>query len=106
QCNQIQNEPITALVAKGQSLRELRLAGCDLIDDQAFLNLPLGKTYDHLRILDLTSCARLTDAAVSKIIEAAPRLRNLVLAKCRNITDVAVHAIAKLAVKTLVAHCN
>ncbi|KAM0323928.1 hypothetical protein ACHAQA_008509 [Verticillium albo-atrum] len=124
QCNQIQNEPITALLAKGQSLRELRLAGCDLIDDQAFLNLPLGKTYEHLRILDLTSCARLTDAAVSKIIDAAPRLRNLVLAKCRNITDVAVHAIAKLsknlhylhlghcshitdeAVKALVAHCN
>ncbi|OBR04241.1 F-box domain-containing protein [Colletotrichum higginsianum IMI 349063] len=124
QCAQIGNEPITALVAKGQSLRELRLAGCELIDDLAFLNLPLGKTYDHLRILDLTSCARLTDQAVQKIIDAAPRLRNLVLAKCRNITDVAVNAIAKLgknlhylhlghcghitdeAVKRLVQACN
>ncbi|KAK1622784.1 F-box domain-containing protein [Colletotrichum phormii] len=124
QCAQIGNEPITALIAKGQSLRELRLAGCELIDDSAFLTLPPAKTYDHLRILDLTSCARLTDQSVQKIIDAAPRLRNLVLAKCRNITDVAVNAISKLgknlhylhlghcghitdeAVKRLVQQCN
>ncbi|OLN96713.1 SCF E3 ubiquitin ligase complex F-box protein grrA [Colletotrichum chlorophyti] len=124
QCIQIGNEPITALITKGNSLRELRLAGCELIDDSAFLSLPANKTYDHLRILDLTSCHRLTDQAVQRIIDAAPRLRNLVLAKCRNITDVAVNAIAKLgknlhylhlghcgqitdeAVKRLVQACN
>ncbi|KAF6807112.1 F-box and leucine-rich repeat protein grr1 [Colletotrichum sojae] len=124
QCSQIGNEPITALISKGQSLRELRLAGCELIDDSAFLSLPPNRTYDHLRILDLTSCQRLTDQSVQKIIDAAPRLRNLVLAKCRNITDVAVNAIAKLgknlhylhlghcgqitdeAVKRLVQACN
>lgn len=83
-------------MARGNCLRELRLASCDLIDDAAFLSLPPGKTFDHLRILDLTNCSRLTDAAVTSIIESAPRLRNLVLAKCRNITDVAVHAISKL----------
>ncbi|KAK1675037.1 F-box domain-containing protein [Colletotrichum godetiae] len=109
QCAQIGNEPITALIAKGQSLRELRLAGCELIDDSAFLTLPPAKTYDHLRILDLTSCARLTDQSVQKIIDSAPRLRNLVLAKCRNITDVAVNAISKLG-KNLhylhLGHCN
>lgn len=124
QCREIGNEPVSALLAKGQSLRELRLANCDLIDDGAFLSLPPNKTYEHLRILDLTSCARLTDLAVEKIIEAAPRLRNLVLAKCRNITDTAVQAISKLgknlhyvhlghcgqitdeAVKRLVHSCN
>lgn len=124
QCREIGNEPVTALLAKGQSLRELRLSGCELIDDLAFLSLPPNRTYDHLRILDLTSCVRLTDLAVQKIIEVAPRLRNLVLAKCRNITDVAVHAISKLgknlhyvhlghcgqitdeAVKRLVQSCN
>ena len=96
QCHQIGNAPVTALLSKGNCLRELRLASCDLIDDNAFLNLPDGQIYEHLRILDLTSCTRLTDAAVEKIIKAAPRLRNLVLAKCRNITDAAVHAIANL----------
>ncbi|KAI1125843.1 hypothetical protein F5Y10DRAFT_223926 [Nemania abortiva] len=124
QCTNIGNEPVSALLAKEQSLRELRLASCELIDDGAFLALPPFRTYENLRILDLTSCSRLTDRAVEKIIDVAPRLRNLVLAKCSNITDVAVHAIAKLqknlhyvhlghcrhitddAVKRLVRSCN
>ncbi|KAI1425265.1 hypothetical protein F5Y12DRAFT_385889 [Xylaria sp. FL1777] len=124
QCTNIGNEPVSALLAKEQSLRELRLASCELVDDGAFLALPPYRTYENLRILDLTSCSRLTDRAVEKIIEIAPRLRNLVLAKCSNITDVAVHAIAKLqknlhyvhlghcrhitddAVKRLVRNCN
>ncbi|KAI0139605.1 RNI-like protein [Hypoxylon sp. NC0597] len=96
QCSNIGNEPVTALLAKGQSLRELRLANCDLIDDGAFLSLPSNKIYEHLRILDLTSCTRLTDRAVERIIDVAPRLRNLVLAKCSNITDSAVYAISRL----------
>ncbi|KAI0160004.1 RNI-like protein [Hypoxylon sp. FL1284] len=124
QCVNIGSEPVTALLAKGQSLRELRLANCDLIDDSAFLSLPSNKVYEHLRILDLTSCTRLTDRAIERIIDAAPRLRNLVLAKCSNITDAAVYAVAKLsknlhyvhlghcrhitddAVKRLVQSCN
>lgn len=124
QCRLVQNDPITALLANGRSLRELRLANCELIDDGAFLSLPPNKTYEHLRILDLTSCTRLTDRAVEKIIDVAPRLRNLVLAKCRNITDAAVFAISRLgknlhyvhlghcghltdeAVKRLVHSCN
>ncbi|CAJ2510337.1 Uu.00g050400.m01.CDS01 [Anthostomella pinea] len=96
QCDKIGNDPVTALLARGQSLRELRLSSCELIDDAAFLTLPSSKTYEHLRILDLTSCSRLTDRAVEKIIDVAPRLRNLVLAKCNNITDAAVFAISRL----------
>jgi F-box and leucine-rich repeat protein GRR1 len=108
-CRQIGNDPITALLQYGRSLRELRLADCDLISDSAFTALPMNMTFEHLRILDLTSCARLTDRAVEKIVEVAPRLRNLVLAKCRNITDQAVHAISKLS-KNLhyvhLGHCS
>ncbi|KAI1339448.1 hypothetical protein F5Y15DRAFT_73305 [Xylariaceae sp. FL0016] len=96
QCELVGNEPVHALLARGNSLRELRLAGCELIDDHAFLTLPSTRTYEHLRILDLTSCSQLTDRAVEKIIDVAPRLRNLVLAKCSNITDAAVYAISGL----------
>jgi F-box and leucine-rich repeat protein GRR1 len=96
QCKLIGNGPITSLLANGNCLRELRLANCELIDDHAFLPLSSRRKFEHLRILDLTSCGRLTDAAVQKIVEAAPRLRNLVLAKCGNITDVAVNAISTL----------
>lgn len=66
------------------------------MSDAAFLDLPLGRTFEQLRILDLTSCARLTDQAIEIIISAAPRLRNLVFAKCRNLTNNAVDAISKL----------
>ncbi|CAK7233275.1 SCF ubiquitin ligase complex subunit [Sporothrix bragantina] len=124
QCRLVTNQPITDLLAHGQALRELRLANCELISDTAFLSLPNDQVYEHLRILDLTSCVRLTDSAVERIIAVAPRLRNLVLAKCRNITDNAVLSIAKLgknlhyvhlghcsqitdeAVKRLVQSCN
>lgn len=80
--------------------------------------------YEQLRILDFTSCAKLSDRAVEKIISVAPRLRNLVLAKCKNITDTAVNAICALgknlhylhlghcgnitdaSVKSIVRHCG
>jgi len=108
-CSLIGNEPVTALIWLEQSLRELRLADCDLISDAAFTSLPQGVTYEHLRILDLTSCSRLTDHAIERIIDVALGLRNLVLAKCGNITDVAVNAISKLG-KNLhyihLGHCN
>jgi len=124
QCKEITNDPITALLQNGHCLRELRLANCELISDAAFLSLPSDRTYEHLRILDLTSCARLTDRAVAKIIDVAPRLRNIVFAKCRNLTDQAVFSISKLgknlhylhlghcgnltdvAIKQLVKSCN
>ncbi|KUI57300.1 SCF E3 ubiquitin ligase complex F-box protein grrA [Cytospora mali] len=96
QCKLVGNAPVTNLLVKGNALRELRLANCELVDDSAFLSLPTGRTFEHLRILDLTSCARVTDRAIERIIDAAPRLRNLVLAKCRNITDQAVFAISRL----------
>ncbi|KAL5354836.1 SCF ubiquitin ligase complex subunit [Pseudogymnoascus australis] len=108
-CKNVGSEPVTALLQYGRSLREFRLANCDLITDSAFLSLPPNQTFQHLRILDFTSCVRLTDSAVEKIIEVAPRLRNVVFAKCRNLTDVAVNAISKLG-KNLhyvhLGHCN
>lgn len=96
QCKLIGNEPVYALLTHGHTLRELRLANCELLSDVAFLTLPSNQTFEHLRILDLTSCARLTDRAVERLIDVAPRLRNLVFAKCRNLTDLAVNAISKL----------
>ena len=60
------------------------------------MDLKPGLKFDALRILDLTACDGVGDDAISKLIPAAPRLRNLVLAKCRNITDQAVNAICTL----------
>ena len=95
-CPQITDESITALVSRGRHLRELRVAHCSLITDNAFLELPTHLAFDSLRILDLTACFQLHDEAVEKIIESSPRLRNLVLAKCKDITDRSVYAITRL----------
>ncbi|EPE35082.1 RNI-like protein [Glarea lozoyensis ATCC 20868] len=95
-CNSVGNAPVTELFANGACLRELRLPDCNLISDAAFLSLPLNRTYENLRIIDLTANLRVTDQAVERIIDAAPRLRNIIFAKCRNLTDISVNAISKL----------
>lgn len=123
-CRLVEDESITAIITEGRHLRELRLAHCTLLTDQAFLNLPHEASYESLRILDLTECNELQDAGVQKIVTAAPRLRNLILAKCRNLTDRAVTSITRLGknlhyihlghcsritdigVQQLVKHCN
>lgn len=52
--------------------------------------------YDHIRFLDLTSLAKLSDEAVAGIVRHMPRIRNLVLAKCSNLTDDSLSHISKL----------
>ena len=95
-CKGLEDESITTLLNEGAHLRELRLAHCWRITDQAFLGLAPEATFESLRILDLTDCGELQDSGVQKIVHAAPRLRNLVLAKCRLLTDRAVLAITRL----------
>ncbi|SCV72717.1 BQ2448_4254 [Microbotryum intermedium] len=57
---------------------------------------PRLKPFDHLRYLDLTSVALLTDDAVAGIVKYMPRIRNLILAKCGRLTDDAIHSISLL----------
>lgn len=95
-CRFITDSSIAALLTGGRQLRELRLAQCNFITDNAFLQLSPNFKYESLRILDLTACHHLTDLAVERIIDSAPRLRILVLAKCVDITDRSVLAITKL----------
>lgn len=55
-----------------------------------------GRLFDHLRILDLTSCTSISDAAVEGIVANVPRLKNLALTKCTRLTDESLYSIAKL----------
>jgi F-box and leucine-rich repeat protein GRR1 len=59
-------------------------------------SLTTTRSFEHLRILDLTGCTSLTDAAVEGIISVAPKIRNLVLAKCTLLTDNAIASVCKL----------
>lgn len=54
------------------------------------------RMFDHLRILDLTSCTSISDDAVEGIVANVPRLKNLALTKCTRLTDESLYSIAKL----------
>ncbi|KAJ3516304.1 hypothetical protein NLJ89_g1209 [Agrocybe chaxingu] len=105
-------------------MREMRLSHCGLLTDAAFpaplrpdsqadqVNpfshsntlkvsdelppLVINRTFENLRMLDLTACPLITDNAVEGIISHAPKIRNLVLSKCVLLTDKAVEIICRL----------
>ncbi len=58
--------------------------------------LDISRTFEHLRMLDLTACPLVTDDAVEGIISHAPKIRNLVLSKCTLLTDRSVENICRL----------
>lgn len=100
-CDKVSNVAIQHLFLNCSAIRELKLQICPQITDGAFEPLQLALSpppsrslpdikYEHLRLLDLTQCALLSDEALIMITTYAKRLRNLVLAKCRNITDLGV----------------
>ncbi|KAJ3778945.1 RNI-like protein [Lentinula raphanica] len=106
-------------------MREMRLSHCSELTDTAFpapikrdmkggseptvnpfasstsdsTDLPpliVNRTFEHLRMLDLTACSKVTDDAIEGIVSHAPKIRNLVLSKCSLLTDRSVESICKL----------
>ncbi|EJD01637.1 RNI-like protein [Fomitiporia mediterranea MF3/22] len=124
-CPKVTDEAIRSLWTNLTHLRDFRLAHCQDLTDLAFPAKPqtnppetqlsvqpfpnsapipsealpplrLTRLCEHLRMLDLTACALITDEAVAGIISCAPKIRNLYFAKCSLLTDVAVESICKL----------
>lgn len=64
----------------------------------SYLSTPLRppKSFEHMRILDLSNCSTISDDAIEGIIANAPRIRNLLLSKCTRLTDESLINIAKL----------
>ncbi|TFK22331.1 RNI-like protein [Coprinopsis marcescibilis] len=58
--------------------------------------LILRHTADHLRVLDLSSCVKITDDAVEGVVTHAPRIQTLVLSGCSSLTDAALESVCKL----------
>ncbi|KAK7207880.1 hypothetical protein BZA70DRAFT_233904 [Myxozyma melibiosi] len=97
-CANVTNQLITMAMTELGSLREFKLGFNPQVSDAAFAAFPLDGQLrlDALRVLDLTSCESVTDLAVQRIIDVAPKLRNLVLAKCLFITDRSIGQIVRL----------
>ncbi|KAH8830366.1 hypothetical protein DL96DRAFT_1592615 [Flagelloscypha sp. PMI_526] len=58
--------------------------------------LIIQRSFEHLRMLDLTACALVTDDGIQGIISHAPKIRHLVLSKCSLLTDRALDSICTL----------
>ncbi|KAJ2931675.1 hypothetical protein H1R20_g5404, partial [Candolleomyces eurysporus] len=123
QCQLVTDVSIRDIWTHSINLRELRLSMCTNLTDLAFpapirletatdraganpfpqrvdsTELPplfVNQTFEQLRMLDLTSCAKITDDAIEGIILHAPKIRSLVLSKCIQLTDRSVEAICNL----------
>lgn len=57
---------------------------------------PVLDVFEHLRIVDLTSCSAIGDRAVDNLVTNAPKLRSLTLNKCSNLTDRTVESVCRL----------
>ncbi|EKM80050.1 hypothetical protein AGABI1DRAFT_120086 [Agaricus bisporus var. burnettii JB137-S8] len=124
-CSKVTDIGVRSLWLHSAHMREMRLSHCHELTDNAFpappriaqrvlpdfnpfspankagpsTSLPplvLDRSFEHIRMLDLTACARITDDTIEGIIAQAPKIRNLVLSKCALLTDRAVEAISKL----------
>ncbi|TFK43722.1 hypothetical protein BDQ12DRAFT_718915 [Crucibulum laeve] len=119
-CELITDSCVRDIWTYSAHMREMRLSHCPKLTDAAFPShilidpksdvpnpfvrhigddlLPLfpSRTFDNLRMLDLTACSLLTDDAIDGIIAHAPKIRNLVLSKCSLLTDRTVENICKL----------
>lgn len=124
QCALITNAAIRDIWIYSTHMREMRVSHCPLLTDSAFpaclrsdAVLPpdvpdpfpcsavthatdppliLTRTLEHLRMLDVTACAQITDDAIEGIISHSPKIRNLVLSKCVLLTDRSVENICRL----------
>lgn len=125
-CRLVTDTAIRDIWTFSTHMREMRLSQCSELSDTAFpapirrdLNvseppvnpfanfganansndlppLIINRTFEHLRMLDLTACANVTDDAIEGIVSHAPKIRNLVLSKCGLLTDRSVENICKL----------
>jgi F-box and leucine-rich repeat protein GRR1 len=125
-CSRVSDRALREVWTHSFHMREMRLSHCEDLTDLAFpapirtdspqttnqdgpnpfpialANLPelpplkLARRFDHLRMLDLTSCSLITDDAIEGVIAHSPKIRNLVLAKCVLLTDRSIESICKL----------
>ncbi|KAG5370397.1 SCF E3 ubiquitin ligase complex F-box protein [Yarrowia sp. C11] len=86
----------TEALRKLPNLRELRVGQVTGVNDACFLGFPARPQFDRLRIIDLTACNSITDAAVDRLVTCAPKLRHVVLAKCTRVTDRSIRSLVRL----------
>ncbi|KAG0029490.1 SCF ubiquitin ligase complex subunit [Podila clonocystis] len=96
-CSLMTDNAIQSVFKTLPQIRDINMTLLSEITDASFSwILPTVHRFEQLRVLNLTSCALITDETLFKIIPAAPRLRSLTLTKCDRITDAGASVIKTL----------
>lgn len=112
-CPLITDRSVRQLHTRPTRIRRLDLSNCRKITGSAFTvdasetqgedipsdvtaNPPSPPILDTLRLIDVSGCYQLTDAAIEAIVVAAPRLREIRLNHCGKLTDSAVLSLCNL----------
>lgn len=96
-CEKVTNKSLYEIFLNLESLKEFKISRNAHIDWKCF-ETPTGSmmSLDKLRVLDFTQCQNITDKAIEKLVQLAPKLRNVVLSKCTSITDQSLRSLALL----------
>ncbi|KAI8374925.1 hypothetical protein EDC96DRAFT_497303 [Choanephora cucurbitarum] len=92
---------LTSIFEHSHELKELRIGQADLthtaLTETPFcLAIQQPNSFQQLRFVDLTNIAILTDQSLTRLIHAAPKIRNLILNRCSSITDEGALTITQL----------
>lgn len=91
-CVHLTDHGLLGLVERCQAIRELNLRGCDKITDKSleFMsnNFKHSTSFsDHLAILDLSFCPKLSAGGISKLLEHCPILEELNVSGIATMSD-------------------
>jgi len=82
---------IKKLLCSCTNMLELSLCNCMILTGACF---PENGYFPSLRLLNLSECVQLNDAAIKRITESCPNLRRLDLNNLNNLTGTSLTAIA------------
>ncbi|KAF9897851.1 SCF ubiquitin ligase complex subunit [Lobosporangium transversale] len=96
-CNLVSSDAIQSVFGNLPQIRDINMTLLVNLTNAAFASIhPSTHRFEQLRVLNLTSCALITDDTLLRIIPATPRLRSLALTKCDKITDIGASVIKTL----------
>ena len=86
----IGDEGVESITRANHGLKKLSLSGCKHVTDEGVTSIATCK---YLDTLDLTRCAKISDAGLEHIAKHCPSLRILLLYACSGFGDKGVHAV-------------
>ena len=83
-----------AVAAWREGVTELAFEACDELDDAGLCRIGATCGSRELRAIQVSNCARVTDASIAKLVAFSPALRRLSLSECHSACEDSLRAVA------------